>query len=269
MSDISRLSESGTLAADMATGEYVWLARYYDLMFDLRRPFEAARETTIEPLLPEVRSACELCCGTGAFALQLAALGMPVYAVDLSREMCRITREKVRKTGLPVEVIRADMRSFRLPAQVDLITCEFDALNHVPEKSDLKRVMRCAARALRPGGHFVFDVNNRLAFEKVWGRHWFLERDPVVMMMHGGHRKGTDRAWTDVEWFVRKGKVWTRRSEHVEEVCWSAEEIRAAFAAAGFDKVRSWDAAPFFQDDFTKRGYRTFWRGRKRPDVRG
>ncbi|MFN7936311.1 MAG: class I SAM-dependent methyltransferase [Bryobacteraceae bacterium] len=253
----------------MASDPYYWLARYYDRLFDLRRPFDIAHEKIIEPLLPHVKSACDLCCGTGTFALQLAQLGIPVFAVDLSTEMCRLARLKVRKTNMPVTVIHADMRSFRLPQQVDLITSDFDALNHVPNKSDLRKVMRCAARALRPGGHFAFDVNNRLSFEKVWGRTWFLEQDPIAMVMHGGHRKGTDRAWTDVEWFIRKGNTWTRQREHIEEVCWSAEEIRDAFAAEGFDRVRSWDAAPFFNDEYTKRGYRTFWRARRKPDAKG
>lgn len=251
----------------MPSDSYRWLARYYDHLFEFRRPFEAAREVIIEPLLPKVQTACDLCCGTGTFALTLAQLGISVYAIDLSKDMCRIARQKVRNTGLPVKVLHADMRDFRLPRPVDLITCEFDALNHVPDKRDLSKVMRCAARALNPGGHFTFDVNNRPAFENVWGSTWFLEKDPVAMVMHGGHKKGADKAWTDIEWFIRKGKTWTRRHEHVEEVCWSAAEIRHAFAAAGFDRVRCWDAAPFFNEELTQPGYRTFWRARRKPNA--
>ena len=39
--------------------------------------------------------------------------------------------------------------------------------------------------------------------------------------------------------------------------------MRAALQTAGFDKIRSWDAAPFFEDAFTRPGYRTFWLARK------
>jgi hypothetical protein len=38
------------------------------------------------------------------------------------------------------------MRSFRLPEPVDLVLCEFDALNHVPRKADLARVARAIVR---------------------------------------------------------------------------------------------------------------------------
>ncbi|MGJ5813292.1 class I SAM-dependent DNA methyltransferase [Paludibaculum fermentans] len=249
----------------MASDTYRWLARYYDHLFEFRRQFDTARESVIGPVLPGVKAACDLCCGTGTLALELAAQGIEMYAVDLSPDMCRIARKKVRGTGLPVHVIQADMRTFVLPRQVDLVTCEFDALNHVPQKRDLGRVLRGVARALRPGGHFAFDVNNRRAFERVWSNTWFLEKDPIAMIMHGGHRRGSDRAWSDVEWFIRVGEKWTRHHEHIEEVCWSAPEIRTALAAAGFDQVKAWDAAPFFEDALTPAGNRTFWRARLKP----
>lgn len=247
----------------MASDTYRWLAKYYDHLFDSHGPFEAARHSIIGPILPHIDSACDLCCGTGTMALLLANRGIRTFAVDLSPDMCRIAREKARLTGVPIRVLRADMRDFRLPQTVDLITCEFDALNHVPRKQDLRRVLRSVARALRPGGHFAFDVNNRLAFERIWSNTWLLDRDPVAMVMHGGHQPGADKAWTNVEWFVRSGKCWKRYHEHVEEVCWSAVEIRGALTSAGFDRVRAWDAAPFFSDGLTRRGNRTFWRARK------
>ncbi len=247
----------------MARTVYRWLAKYYDHLFELRRPFSAARETILGPILPRVESACDLCCGTGELALRLAAAGIRTFAVDLSPEMCRQTRAKARRAGLPVRVLRADMRDFRLPCPVDLVTCEFDALNHVPRTRDLARVVRSVARALRPGGYFAFDVNNRLAFERVWNSTWFVERDPVAMVMRNTHRRGTARARADVVWFVRKGDCWRRYQERVEEVCWSAGEIRAALRGAGFDQIRCWDAAPFFHDPLTRPGNRTFWRARR------
>ncbi|MBL8179726.1 MAG: class I SAM-dependent methyltransferase [Bryobacterales bacterium] len=253
------------METDMPSDTYRWLALYYDRLFEFRRPFDVARQYIVAPLLHEVRSACDLCCGTGTLALDLAQSGIRVYAVDLSPDMVRIARRKVRAAGLPVRVLRADMRDFRLPQPVDLITCEFDALNHVPTKGDLRKVLRCAARALRPGGYFTFDVNNLAAFEHIWSKTWFIDRDPVAIVMRGNHRRGSSRASIDVEWFIRKGKVWTRHHEHIEEVCWTPAEIRQAFTAAGFDHVRCWDAAPFFNDGMTSPGCRTFWRARKKP----
>lgn len=245
---------------------YTWLAEHYDEIFDFRSPFDSARRRILEPILPRVESACDLACGTGTTALELAGMGIKVFGVDLSPAMCRITRSKAKQAGLPVRIVRADMREFRLPHPVDLITCEADALNHVPRKSDLPWVARAIARALHPGGHFYFDVNNRLCFEKLWPLTHWIDRPGVAVVMHGGYDRRRGTAWSDVEGFVRDGNRWRRRHAHVEEVCWSASEIRGTLRETGFDKIRSWDATTVVKNDpVVRRGYRTFYLARKSP----
>jgi len=244
---------------------YRWLAQYYDEIFSsFRFPIDRARERVLSRIMPSVGTACDLACGTGTTALALARKGITMYAVDLSPPMCRITREKAARAGLPIRVLQADMRSFRLPKAMDLITCEYDALNHVPRKADLRKVARAVARALRAGGHFLFDVNNSLGFERYWtGAVWF-EKPGVAVVMRNGHSRGADRAWSDVEWFVRQGKLWRRYHERVEEVCWDADEIRLTFQETGFDQVRAWDAAPFFKGSrLIGPGCRTVYLARK------
>jgi SAM-dependent methyltransferase len=244
---------------------YRWLAQYYDRLFNSYTPWsDAARAAIVGPILPRVESACDLCCGTGRTALLLAGEGIRMFGVDLTPSMCRQAREKARAARLPVKIVRADMRDFRLPQPVDLVLCEFDALNHVESKSDLARVARCVARALRPGGHFYFDVNNRLAFEKVWPSTWFHEGAGFAMVMHGGYDRTRDKDWTDVEWFLREGRRWIRRRERVEQVSWTAREMRETLRAAGFDRIRAWDAKPFHtQASFMQKGCRTFYLARK------
>jgi SAM-dependent methyltransferase len=201
------------------------------------------------PILPRVDSACDLACGTGTTALALAREGIQMFAVDLSPVMCRLARQKARRARLPLRVLRADMRVFRLPEPVDLITCEYDALNHVPRKADLRMVARAVARALKPGGYFFFDVNNRSGFERYWAHTFWVEQPGVLVVMRNSHDSPHDRAWSDVEWFIREGNLWRRRHERVDEVCWSSGEIRQTLRAAGFDRLRAWDASPFFRDN--------------------
>src|SRR4051812_3236540 len=136
------------------------MAKYYDEFFaSAHAPLDRAREKTLAHVLPQVKVACDLACGTGTTAVTLAQRGMRVYAVDMSPAMCALTREKVKRERAQVKVIRSDMRSFRLPERVDLITSEYDALNHIADRSDLSKVATAVARALNPGGHFYFDVN--------------------------------------------------------------------------------------------------------------
>ena len=244
---------------------YRWLAQYYDELFSsFRSPMNAARERILGRILPHVETACDLACGTGTTALILARRTIHTYAVDLSPLMCRIAREKARRAHLPVHVIHADMRNFQLPEPVDLITCEYDALNHVPRRADLRKVAKAVERALRTGGHFYFDVNNSRGFERYWSGTVWIEKPGVAVVMRNGHNRHADRAWSEIDWFIREGRGWRRHQERVEEVCWDSDEIGRVFRETGFDQLRAWDAAPFFKNNSRVRpGCRTIYLARK------
>lgn len=253
-----------------AVQPYRWLAEHFDRVFVGHREFiEAAHRAIVEPILPQVLVACDLACGTGTTALDLAARGIRMYGVDLSPGMCHAARRKARERRLALRVIHADMRDFRLPEPVDLIVCEYDAINHVPRHSDLRRVLLAVARALNPGGRFFFDVNNLAGFDKYWRGTWWVERPGIVLAMRNGHNLNRRKAWCDCEWFVQEGRLWHRYSEGVEEVCWTEAEIGDALTAAGFAQVEIWDTAPFFKGDaITTEGCRSFYLARKRRVAR-
>jgi SAM-dependent methyltransferase len=246
---------------------YRQLAEYYDRMFspdELSAIQESARETILGPILPRVQSACDLACGLGTTAVRLAKNGIRTFAVDNSPGMCRRAREKARRTGVVLRVIRGDMRTFRLPQPVSLILCEGDAINHLDSKSELKQVAKAVAGALQPGGWFYFDANNRAGFRSYWKDTWWVEKPGLVAVMRNAHDARNDRAWCDVEWFIHSGHGnWRRRREHVEEVCWSPREIRETFHRAGFTWVRSWDASFYFRNPLITPGCRTLYLARK------
>ncbi len=243
---------------------YHWLAEYFDEVFTPSRfPLRKGRKHVLKEIMPGVKSACDLACGTGETALEFARAGIETFAVDLSPAMCRLASDKALREQVPVQVIPGDMRNFRLPQQVDLVTCESDALNHVGMKQDLQRVANAVARALLPGGHFLFDVNNARGFKKYWIGNVWVEKPGVLLVMRNGHSGNAQRAWSDVEWFVQDGELWRRHHERVEEICWTRGEIDRALRGAGFVSLRSWDAAPFFKNSMVTRGCHTFYLARK------
>jgi SAM-dependent methyltransferase len=250
---------------------YKYLAQYYDRVFtpSVTAIQEAARQAVMGSILPRVQSACDLACGSGTTAVRLAKRGIRTMAVDNSSGMCRLVREKARRAGVVLRVLQADMRQFRLPERVDLVLCEGDAINHLDRKAELARVARCVARALRPGGWFYFDANNRAGFRSYWKDTWWSEKPGVVAVMRNGNDADQDRAWCDVEWFIRTGRGhWQRRHERVEEVCWSAREIRTILTNAGFASVRAWDASPYFKNPLITAGCRTLYLARRSPARR-
>lgn len=244
---------------------YRWMAEYYDPFFaPYRDGVDRAREQVLGAILPRIDSACDLACGSGSTAMALARRGIRTYAVDLSPTMCANTRRKARAQRLPVTVMEADMRRFELPEQVDLVICEYDAINHIARKAGLPRVMQAVSRALKPGGWFYFDVNTRRAFERYWHGVLWDERPGVVMVLRFGSQPERDRAWADVEWFIQKGKLWDRKQERVDQVCWSAAEIRAALSDAGFARPQVWDGASFYHDNGLDPRCRSVYLARKK-----
>jgi SAM-dependent methyltransferase len=246
-----------------ASPPYSVLGRFYDQVTrDSPEMNRHARRKILGRLLPRLKAVCDLGCGTGTTAVELARAGHKVYAVDASPVQCGQAREKARRAGVAVRVICADMRRFRLPEPVDLVLCEFNPLNHLPRKSDLNVALAMVARALRPGGWFYFDLNMRPTYARLYPTTRFEEHDGFCLISRGVFDKRRERAWMDLDWFVaspltfraslreagraspvRNVKGWRRYRERIVDTWWSDAEIRRALRRAGFGKIRAWDGA--------------------------
>ncbi|MBI2956439.1 MAG: class I SAM-dependent methyltransferase [Acidobacteria bacterium] len=255
---------------------YSLLARYYDqLTRGAPRMNRLAREKVLRGILPRVRTVCDLGCGTGTAAIELARRRRRVYALDFSPEMVRLARRKVRRLPLRLRsrlhLRRADIRAFRLPERVELVTCEFATLNHVPHKSDLALVCRAVARALRPGGWFLFDINTPKGFaEQTPGGHWVDRRD-FKLVMHGHWDARRSLCALDLEWFLParsaggpRGRLWRHMHERVNHVAWSNAELRRTLRRAGFRRLRVWDGVDVRPPmPGARRGYDTYYLAQK------
>jgi SAM-dependent methyltransferase len=137
---------------------YSQFAKQYDHLLGIeffrgvRRSFEAlALHYQIK-----FTSAADLGCGTGLFASYLARCwDVPVFGVDASREMLAAARH--RCCAPRVCWLWQDIRCLTLPKRVDLITANFDTLNHLVRPSDLVRTFTRIHASLCPGGWFFFD----------------------------------------------------------------------------------------------------------------
>ncbi|MET0644835.1 MAG: methyltransferase domain-containing protein [Candidatus Binatia bacterium] len=102
-------------------------------------------------------SAADIGCGTGLFACYLNRFwGVPVFAVDRSGDMLRLARRNCRRES--VRFLQQDIRCLGLPSRVDLITANFDTLNHLTAPEDLRLAFQCVASNLQSAGHFYFDI---------------------------------------------------------------------------------------------------------------
>ena len=101
-----------------------------------------------------VRTALDLACGTGVLCRILKKAGIESRGMDFSSGMIDIARQE--SPEIPYDV--ADMILYRPDAQFDLVTCTGDALNHIPDLSDVEKIFANIHAYLAPGGYFVFDL---------------------------------------------------------------------------------------------------------------
>jgi SAM-dependent methyltransferase len=138
---------------------YSKLAETYDI--GLGMPFFVRTRLAFESLVKRYgirfRSAADIGCGTGLFACYLSQCwSVPVFAVDRSAEMLNMAQRNCREPRLCF--LQQDIRCLRLPHPVDLITANFDTLNHLLFAGELRETLRRVCENLNPGGHFIFDL---------------------------------------------------------------------------------------------------------------
>jgi SAM-dependent methyltransferase len=237
---------------------YRLLARFYGaLVGDVTRGMTRhARGKILRRHWRRIGSACDVGCGNGSTAVDLARRGIAVDAVDFSPTFVRATKALAREAGVRVRARVADMKSFRLKAPVDLVLCEFSVLNHLERNRDVARVFAAVARALKPGGLFLFDVDTQRSVEKNYTQTWFVELPAAKLVQCCRLEDGGRRARLQFDWFEQvKANGSRRRSRssgqsgplfrHSRDVLWnswwSQSELRRALAKAGLRTLATFD----------------------------
>lgn len=204
------------------------------------------------------RRALDLACGSGAAGLRIAEAGARVVGVDRSEPMLQIARARARDRGLQARWVNADIRRLRYspaargairPASFDLAVCLYDSLNYLGRPEDLAAVCASAARALRPGGRFVFDLNTVYEFAS-WDDTDQVVFDSPDLLVYNRLSYDADQgiARGRIVWFVREIERWWRGEETHQERSWGDDEVRAALASAGLEllarRTPRWEIAP-------------------------
>ena len=124
----------------------------------------------------EGKSALDLCAAPGGKAMQLAANGWKVTALDMSKRRLDLLKDNLKRTGLKASPVRADALTWEPKHRFDAIlidapctatgTCRRhpDVLHRIgarqiPEMVELQRALAAkAAEWLNPGGVLVYAV---------------------------------------------------------------------------------------------------------------
>jgi len=119
----------------------------------------------------------DLGCGPGLYAHRLGRMGLRVTGIDCSRSSLKYARERAGQEGLSIEYVHRDYLGMDYCHQFDLVLLiygDFCALSDVERDVLLEKIHR----ALKPGGHFVFDVTTRFHGDRTeTQRQWYVARE--------------------------------------------------------------------------------------------
>ena len=101
-----------------------------------------------------VKTMLDLGCGTGVLCSIMEEHGIKTRGMDLSHGMIAMAKEKY--PHIPFE--QGNMICWKPESSYDLVTSTCDAINHILEPEDIRKVMRNVYSYLNSGGIFLFDL---------------------------------------------------------------------------------------------------------------
>ncbi len=135
------------------------------------------------------RQVLDVGCGTGTFALLLAARGIEVTGVDPAEASLAVARTK---PGAERVQWRHGDASTLPTMQVDLVTMTANVAQAIVEPGLWAATLRGAHQALRPGGHLVFETRDPAA------RAWEGWNRAASYRVTGIDGVGDVASWVDV-----------------------------------------------------------------------
>lgn len=204
------------------------------------------------------RSVLDVACGTGSLLAHLAAGAGRVVGVDRSPGMIRRAAVKTKTARFLV----GTMTALPLRGRFDLVLCLYDSLNYLLGDGELHRAFAEARRVAADGAVYHFDLNDREAYESIWGDEEPFEAETaegrvvIRTSWDGESRIGV----AEVEVTTGRGEERRRTvSKHLQR--WHRpERIAELLAAAGWRRVRSEEIETFPGDDGVLSSGKMFWR---------
>jgi SAM-dependent methyltransferase len=230
-------------------------ASIYDqhMAVDFARQVVPVLERLLLRNLPVGSAVLDLCCGTGRVTHALVERGLRVTGVDASEPMLRLAR----RNAPGAQFMLADMRHISFSAAYPAVVSTFNSLAHVHTIADLVQVFRKVHAALVPAGALVFDLTMDEQYERCWRGSYSFAGEDAACTVRPSYDAEQRLARNDITLFKQFTEHATGADEHsletttqrletrsftIVQKCHTESDIHRALAAAGFERVESFDA---------------------------
>jgi SAM-dependent methyltransferase len=187
-------------------------------------------------------SVLELAAGPADHARELARRGLSATALDINAAMCAWARERAGREGIALDVVEADMRDFKLPAQFDLAITMLNSACHLFTLDDMVSHLAAVAAHLVPGGLYILEFAHPADYLSSASRtssEWTIEAAGVTAQVRwGGPLDAIDPVTQITQESVNitvRGADGTIRTvtDVVPNRFWTATEVTAAIRLTG------------------------------------
>lgn len=122
----------------------------------------------------------EIGAGTGRIALDLARHGRRVVAVEIEPELAAELRTRARASGLPIEVICADITRQSPPRAFAIVIAAMQVIQVLGGEAARLAMFRHARKCLAPGGSIVVAFVDMVA-EMTFGPRELAQQETLVL----------------------------------------------------------------------------------------
>jgi SAM-dependent methyltransferase len=172
-------------------GRFDMYLRYVNIFNDMGKDWEAIvnlRDTRrearfVEGVMAKKGVLLDLCCGTGRHAIVLRKRGWKVIGIDLSKRLLAIAKQRMKKAGVKLPLIRADMRCFPIRNRVFIgVMNMFTSFGYPPSEEEDLKCLSEIRRTLRKKGRFLLDLANRDHIMRNFRERDWAEFEPYYLL---------------------------------------------------------------------------------------
>lgn len=200
----------------------------------------------------DVKHICELACGTGNVSIELEKRGYKMTSSDLSEEMLSIADNKAFSKGCKnIVFAKQDMCSFSASSKAGAVICLLDSINCLLTPKNVKECFESVYDILVDGGAFVFDINSKYKFEKIYADNsYILEEDGVLCAWQNYYDAKKKICDFYLSFFIENDDgLYERHDEDNRERMYTEKNIRSYLKECGFSKIYCFSDMEFSDAD--------------------